>query len=249
MKKYFAGILVIACVGAWLWVLGSFVEVWNREAENTFAAKKAHYVREVERAVGVSQKLEEIDLTLAENRLAEAGSLIEAFETIAPKELLPDIEYRRSRRAYQACTAGIREFIFFAGELRGNEMGASRDEASKHCEDAERFLKKAAFSKSDPRSFYALYGLGNISVRKAMLAASQDARTQAPQQALRSYVEALEAKSDYETRINLELLLMLNSKLESNDSGKNSRPLNPKDFNLKIPMPGASADLPSKGRI
>lgn len=184
-----------------------------------------------------SEKLHEKALAEWQNKV----SLIEKTPKQEPKE------YLEAKTLYRNCEKHLSGFLFFLRNDLKEQAGEERDSASADCNAAQMLMIKFAQSSSQGERFYALYALGNIDVRRAMLALSTEEQTNALAEAINSYIAALLLKDDYQTKFNLELLLSIDA-LAREAAGRDRRLLAPNEFKL-APMPGAALGTPGKSQL
>ncbi len=221
-------------------------ELAYREEVKQFEAEKA-------RRAAFPTAVASLDRLMNAGKFSESESMIQSLEKGAPKEHRAVLYHRRAEIHYAACESHLRSFIFFARAQDKEQSGLERDLATKECELSEKQLEAAINTGAQPIDFYGNYGVGNESVRKALSAVSAEAQVDALKQAIRAYVAALDAKhTDYETKVNLELLLDLGDKAEqAAKGGKNGkRPISPEEFSLQPDnAKGAGAGTGGKSQL
>lgn len=245
MKKalWFGAVLA---AGLLLWFSGTILE---RQAEDLAAQKSRAAIDLQERKHNlllVPKALEVIDRKIDQGQWPEARRLIQDLEKKAP-EALVQIRYREVKALYRTCEEHLVKFLFFLKNLQGEESGEERDLASSACSQARDLAAKFGGQGLAEERFPFLFALGNINVRRAMLAVSSEEQLTALGGAIESYIGALALKDDYETKFNLELLLAINEKAREAAS-RDKKLLSPENFKLAPNSEGGGASPGGTGK-
>lgn len=155
------------------------------------------------------------------------------------------VQYEVARKSYAACDKHLANFMFFLDNFQAEQAGEERDFATKECKSAFEKMTVQTQSKNESERFYAFYSLGNINVRRAMLALSAEEQSEALKEAIESYIAALQIRDDYEAKFNLELLISINEQAR----GAASKQLAPNDFKLNPRPHGASPGVGGKSKL
>jgi len=153
--------------------------------------------------------------------------------------------FKAAENSYADCDEHLANFMVFLENGPAENAGEERDLASKFCRTAHEGMLAQTESKNESERFHAFYALGNINVRRAMLALSSEEQMSALKEAIDSYIEALQIKDDYETKFNLELLISINAQARSAASGK----LSPGAFKLSPKSHGATPGTTGKSKL
>ena len=219
--------------------------------ENAYQESVKEIEEENARRTTFPGAIRSINRMIDAGKFSEAEALLAALEKDAPKERLAAIYHRRAELHYASCESHLRSFLFFLRTKDETQSGLERDMATKECETSEKYLESALNTGVKPVDFFGSYGAGNESVRKALTAVSAEAQIDALRQAIRAYVAALDAdKNDYETKVNLELLLDLNEKAKQAASGQGEKKsLSPEEFSLQPSGKGVGAGTTGKSQL
>ncbi|OGF82041.1 hypothetical protein A2924_03710 [Candidatus Giovannonibacteria bacterium RIFCSPLOWO2_01_FULL_44_16] len=152
--------------------------------------------------------------------------------------------YTKTEVLYAECNRHLFNFMTFLNSGSAEQAGEERDLSSKSCQKAYDLMQKQTQSKNESERFHALYALGNLNVRLAMLALSKEEQTAALKEAVDSYISALQIKDDYQTKFNLELLISINKNARDAADQK----LSPDKFKL-TPKPSAAPGRDGKSKL
>jgi len=175
---------------------------------------------------------------------AKIGKWKEDILALKTKPSESRLAYIAAGSSYAECDRHLFNFLFFLNNGLAEQAGEERDLSSKSCGAAHDLALIQSQSQNENERFYALYALGNINVRRAMLALSSEEQTAALKESINSYIEALRIKDDYEAKFNLELLISINKNARAAAGQK----LSPDKFQLK-PMPGAAPGRDGKSKL
>ena len=258
----FGVLLLLASLG--IYFLGAGLE-GRREAENLAYDKSVQeWEKQAEELRAFPEAVKRVDSLVATKKMGQALEELSVLEKYTPASMRPLLNFRRGQIGLVRCEEHLSNFIFFLESKQAEEAREERDAADKECDRAEKLFQEMISSGEKRASdFFAHYGLGNVSVRKAMLAVTIETQRELVAQAITEYQDAMQSLDgrfpdakiqQYYTHahINLELLLEQQKKVgrPNSGSGQGQEPLKPKDFDLKLkPAPGAGAGSNSKSQL
>ena len=250
MKKLIL-LALLPIIGFLVWQTGVKFDRLAHESEMEKKNALRQWEEETTKLNETPAKLREVDRVIFKGDWSKAETLLGDLEKVVP-QLRNQVNYRRAAILYRSCEQHVVNFFFFADNKRKEEAGEERDQAGRQCSEAKAILELLAASAKDKTElFYYKYALGNLNVRRAGLAVSQEELMDALAGAISSYMEALRAKDDYETKFNLELLLALEQQAKNAGKGKEGKSaVDPQEFQIKPARPGgASPSSRSKSKL
>ncbi len=249
MKILVKMLVVVFVLGALAYFGSRIPEKWYTAEQARQAEGERAWEREKAQRTLFPGKIARIDELIRKEDYATADAELAELQKTATGSLGSVVSYRRAEIQYDLCEKHIINFDYFASLKKAKDAGMERDKAANACDKAEKFLAEVGGPDAE---FYKRYAEGNTAVRKAITAASQEAQLEALRTAIRSYKKALDVKDDYQTKVNLELLFSLQKNAENaakgNGSGKDKKPLDPDQFQLKPRNPGPGAGDGSNGK-
>ncbi|QQG44983.1 MAG: hypothetical protein HYW89_03185 [Candidatus Sungiibacteriota bacterium] len=236
-------------LGLGLWLAGNQVDEWD--AKNKLQQERAEtaFQDRLLQLRAFPDKVKKIDQFLGRGKLKEAQKETAELLKNAPVEFVSSLKYREAEINYRLCEQRLINFIFFVSshtaENPTQEQAAEeRDRALSYCDKALEIIKSLKPQTKEEELYYQ-YGRGNLEVRRAALAASQEEFTETLKRAMEAYVQALVAKDDYQTKFNLELLIWQFEK--SGGGGSNNQ--TPADLLKLKPVPGAGPGRLGKSKL
>ena len=215
MKKRLIIASVLASV--LLFVAGTWLDGRAKSDKLKYETEMKAWSEKRDLLLSAPGKISEIDKKIASGS-ATAEDIRSALMRFP--ELASQLGYRSAEMLYAECEKHLFNFLYFRKNNRAEEAGKERDEASKLCKSAYDKMNVQGRSGNNNERFHTFYAIGNISVRKAILAVSKDEQTLALQDAINAYIAALHIRDDYQTKFNLELLLSISQ--NSGNSGDSS---------------------------
>lgn len=240
MKKWM--FFLIVC-GTLAWTGGFFLDRFSHRLRGAAEHTQLTWENKVAALQSAPQKLQEVDRALGRRDFVSAEKLIRDLGPLLPELYLP-LASRRAEIFYRTCEEHLRIFIFFAVNRRLKEAEEERDKAVTGCNAAKEVLTGVPESQGADYFFIA-YDFGNVQVRLAQLAVSREEQIAALRSAIGSYIKALQIVDDYETKVNLELLIDLNERAKE-AAGEEGKLLSPEEFQL---MPSGAAPGVAPGTL
>lgn len=236
---------LLAFLGLGLWWGGNKIDKWDVANKLEQQRAEASFQERTVELRAFPDKIKKVDREIDRGKLKDAQKEITELLKDAPSEFVGSLKYREAEIKYRLCKEYVANFIFFATTHTDEnptyeQAGEERDKATVYCNKAMEILNNLK-AQTKEEEFYYQYGRGNLEVRRALLAASQEELTAALNRAKDAYVKALVAKDDYQAKFNLELLIKQLE--ESGGAGQN-----PVD-QLRFLRPGAGPGKLGKSKL